>query len=132
MINERITENFVRDHFKADAHFCSVKWEEQKSNNKDIVELLKGQSKTGGKGSGYPEFIISFPTNSNYLIVVECKAEVFKHASKTGDKPKDYAVDGVLHYAKALSERFNVVAIAVSGQTKTELLVTHFYWKKKE
>lgn len=130
MINERITENFVRDHFKADAHFCSVKWEEQKSNNKDIVELLKGQSKTGGKGSGYPEFIISFPTNSNYLIVVECKAEVSKHASKTGGKPKDYAIDGVLHYAKALSERFNVVAIAVSGQTKTELLVAHFYWKK--
>lgn len=130
MINERITENFVRDHFKADAHFCSVKWEEQRSNNKNITELLKEQSKTGGKGNGCPEFIISFPTNSNYLIVVECKAEVSKHASKTGDKPKDYAVDGVLHYAKALSERFNVVAIAVSGQTKTELLVTHFYWKR--
>lgn len=131
MANERITEGIVRDHFKADALFKSVKWEEQKSNNKRISELLKGESKGGGKGNGYPEFIISFPTNSNYLIVVECKATIQKHESKNRDNAKDYAVDGVLHYAKALKDDFNVVAIAVSGQDETELLVSHFYWKKE-
>lgn len=113
MANERLTESIVRDHFKNDPFIKSVKFEEQKSSNKRIQELLKGQSKGGGKGNGYPEFIISFPTNSNYIIVIECKADPSKHESPNRDKPKDYAVDGALHYAKALSEGFNVVAIAV-------------------
>ena len=130
MANERITEGIVRDHFKSDPLFKSVKWEEQKSNNKRIAELLKGESKGGGKGNGYPEFIISFPTNSNYLIVVECKAKTNKHRSDKLDNAKDYAVDGVLHYAKALSSDFNVIAIAVSGENETELLVSHFYFEK--
>lgn len=130
MANERLTEAIVRDHFKSDPFIKSVKFEEQKSTNKRIQELLKGQSKGGGKGSGYPEFIISFPTNSNYLIVVECKAKTTNHESEHRDKAKDYAVDGGLHYAKALSAGFNVVAIAVSGETEDELLVSHFYWKK--
>ena len=130
MANERLTESIVRDHFKNDPFIKSVKFEEQKSSNKRIQELLKGQSKGGGKGNGYPEFIISFPTNSNYIIVIECKADPSKHESPDRDKPKDYAVDGALHYAKALSEGFNVVAIAVSGETNYELLVSHFYWKK--
>lgn len=131
MANERITEGIVRDHFKEDALFKSIKWEEQKSSNKRISELLKGESKSNGKGNGYPEFIISFPTNSNYLIVVECKAVVQKHESKNRDNAKDYAVDGVLHYAQALKNDFNVVAIAVSGQDDTELQVSHFYWEKE-
>lgn len=130
MANERITEDIVREHFKADALFKSIKWEEQKSSNKRIAELLKGESKGGGKGNGYPEFIISFPTNSNYLIVIECKALVQKHESKNRDNAKDYAVDGVLHYARALSDEFNVIAIAVSGENETELLVSHFYFEK--
>lgn len=132
MASERITEDFVRQHFKKDPFYKSVKFEEQKSNNKRIQDLLKGKSKSGGKGNGYPEFIISFPSNTNYLIVIECKAEVWQHESKKHDKAKEYAVDGVLHYAKALSVGYNVVAIAVSGQTETELTVSHFYWKKGE
>ena len=132
MANERITEGIVRDHFKSDALFKSIKWEEQRSSNKRISELLKGESKNkNGKGNGYPEFIISFPTNSNYLIVIECKATVQKHESSDRSNAKDYAVDGVLHYARALQSVFNVVAIAVSGQNTTELLVSHFYWKKQ-
>ena len=130
MANERLTEAIVRDHFKSDPFYGSVKFEEQRSSNKRIQELLKGQSKGDGKGDGFPEFIISFPTNSNYLIVVECKAKTSYHESEFRDKPKDYAVDGVLHYAKALSQGYNVVAIAVSGETEYEALVSHFYWKK--
>lgn len=130
MANERITEDIVRQHFKDDALFSSVKFEEQKSSNKRITELLKGKSKTGGTGDGRPEFIISFPTNSNYIIVVECKAKTYNHESDNRDIAKDFAVDGVLHYAKALKDDFNVLAIAVSGETKEELLVSHFYWKK--
>lgn len=131
MANERLTEAIVRDHFKNDPFIKSVKFEEQKSNNKRIQDLLKGQSKGGGKGNGFPEFIISFPTNSNYIIVIECKAKTSDHESENRDNPVKYAVDGVLHYAKALSSGFNVVAIAVSGETKEEVLVSHFYWKKE-
>ena len=132
MANERITEDIVRQHFKDDALYSSVKFEEQKSSNKRIIDLLKEQSKSGGKGDGRPEFIISFPTNSNYIIVVECKAKTHDHESKNRDIPKDYAVDGVLHYAKALKKEFNVLAIAVSGESTKELLVSHFYWKKQK
>ncbi|MFH1562587.1 MAG: N-6 DNA methylase [Nitrospirota bacterium] len=131
-MNERITENIVREHFKNDPLFSSIKLEEQKSYSKRIVELLQSASKSG-KGIGKPEFIISFPTaNMDYLIVIECKAACSAHRSADLDKPKDFAVDGVLHYAKRLSEQFDIVAIAISGQTQQELLVSHFNWKKGE
>ena len=132
MANERITEDIVRQHIKNDALYHSVKLEEQKSTNKRIIELLKGQSKTGGTGDGRPEFIVSFPTNSNYLIVVECKASIHHHESVSRANAKDFAVDGVLHYARALKEDFNVLAIAVSGEDEHELLVSHFYWKRRQ
>lgn len=138
MANERLTEGLVRDHFKDDPVFSSIQWDEQKSSIKLIDELLSSASKNNAdtqffkkKKHGYPEFIISFPTNSNYLIVVECKAITTKHESIGRNNPKDYAVDGVLHYASFLSKEFNVVAIAVSGETKSELKVSNFYWKKK-
>ena len=130
MANERITEDLVRSHFKEDALFTSIKWEEQRSQIKRVQELLKGESKGNGKGNGYPEFILSFPSNSSYLIVVECKANVADHESKKRDNAVKYAVDGTLHYAKALSKEYNVIAIAASGQNQTELKISHFYWKK--
>ena len=37
----------------------------------------------------------------------------------------------MLHYAKALSSSYDVIAIAVSGETTEELLVSHFLWKKE-
>ena len=132
MANERITEDIVRNHFKNDPLFKSIKFEEQKSYNKRVIDLLQSASKSG-KGVGKPEFIISFPTgNIDYLLIVECKANVSDHRSSKLDNPKDYAVDGVLHYAKALSAEFDVVAIAISGQTEQELLVSQFIWKKGE
>lgn len=130
MANERLTEGIVRDHFKDDALYKSIKLEEQRSLNKSISQLLIGKSKTGGKGNGAPEFIISFPMDSRYLIIVECKAKTSFHESNAREKIKDYAVDGVLHYAKALSVAYDIIAIAVSGETKEELLVSHFLWKK--
>lgn len=130
MANERITEDIVRNHFKNDPLFSTIKFEEQKSFSKRVIELLQGASKSG-KGIGKPEFIVSFPSgNMDYLIVVECKASCFSHRSANLTNPKDFAVDGVLHYAKRLSEQFDVIAIAVSGQTQQELLVSHFVWRK--
>jgi type I restriction-modification system DNA methylase subunit len=132
MANERITEGIVRDFFKNDPLFSSIKWEEQKSTNIRMAECLASASKSG-KGVGRPEFIITFPLqNMDYIIIIECKADIKNHESKNKDKPKDYAVDGVLHYSKYLSSAFNVIAIAVSGESKEELLVSNFLQNKNK
>jgi type I restriction-modification system DNA methylase subunit len=132
MANERLTEGIVRDHFKNDPLFSSIKWEEQKSTNIRIAECLAKASKSG-KGSGKPEFIVTFPLqNMDYLIIIECKADVSQHESKGLDKPKDYAVDGVLHYTKYLSSEFTTIAIAASGEKNENLLVSNFLQNKNE
>ncbi|MDR2762145.1 MAG: N-6 DNA methylase [Planctomycetaceae bacterium] len=134
-MNERITEDLVRSHFKKDPFWGTIKWEEQRSINKNIVALLKGTAKSKnveGEGEGRPEFIISFPVNYDYIIIFECKADIKNHRSKTGNQPKNFAVDGVLHYAQALSTNYDVIAVAVSGQTPEELLVSHFVWRKNK
>jgi len=123
MVNERITENIVRKHFTQFENDCLI--EEQKSASPKIDKLLKNASKKGDQ-CGYPEFIISFKDYPELLIIVECKAETSKHESKTRDKYAEYAVDGVLLYSSFLSKEFDVLAIAVSGQNKKELKVSHF------
>lgn len=131
-MSERITEDLVRDHFKNDPLFSTIKFEEQKSFSKRISSLLQAASKSG-KGIGKPEFLISFPSgNMDYLLVIECKADCSNHRGKKLNSPKDYAVDGVLHYAEKLSAQFDVVAIAASGQTEHELMVSNFVWRKGE
>jgi len=129
MANERLTENIVRNHFSK--FLSSVEIEEQKSDNAKIDKLLKTASKKGS-GKGYPEFLITYNSNSNLLIVVECKAEVTKHESKTKDKYSEYAVDGVLLYSSYLSKDFDVLAIAVSGETERNIKVSHFLHLKGE
>jgi methylase of polypeptide subunit release factors len=123
MANERKTEIIVRNHFNK--FLSDIEIEEQKSDNAKIDKLLKTASKKGS-GRGYPEFLITYKTNSNLLIVIECKADVTKHESKTKDKYSDYAVDGVLLYSSYLSKDFDVLAIAVSGESKRALKVSHF------
>ncbi len=131
MANERITESIVRDHFKNDALFSSVKFEEQKSSNKRVMDCLAQASKQLTGKAGRPEFIITFPSQSmEYLIVVECKADVSKHESIKRDVPKDYAVDGAVHYSRYLSKEFNVISIAVSGDEKSNMLITQFIQRK--
>ena len=133
MANERNTENLVRAIFQKLGYYSNEKIivEEQSSKIAEVTKLLKGASKTGGKGSGFPEFIISTPETPDFLIVVECKADPRKHQSKKNDKPKNYAVDGVLHYAKKLSKSYNVIAVAASGETKSSLKVSNFIFTKQ-
>lgn len=133
MANERLTEAIVRDHFKNDPLFSSIRFEEQKSANKRIIDCLSKASKSLTGKPGRPEFIITFPSQSmEYLIVIECKADVKMHVSENKDKPKDFAVDGVLHYSSYLSEEFNVLSIAVSGENKDELVISQFLQHKGE
>ncbi|MFV0237002.1 MAG: N-6 DNA methylase [Flavobacteriales bacterium] len=129
MANERKTENIVRTHFNK--FISTIEIEEQKSDNPKIDKLLKSASKKGS-GRGYPEFIISYKTNSDLLIVIECKADITKHESINKDKYSDYAVDGVLLYSSYLSKDFDVIGIAVSGESKRNLKVSHFLHLKGE
>jgi type I restriction-modification system DNA methylase subunit len=130
-MNERITENIVREHFKNDALFSTIILEEQKSFNIKIDKLLQNASKSGS-GKGKPEFIISFTNSQNLIIVVECKADSLKHESENRDKYNDYAVDGVLLYSAFLSKEYDVLSIAVSGCKKDDLKVSYFIQRKNK
>ncbi|MBF0555487.1 MAG: N-6 DNA methylase [Nitrospirae bacterium] len=123
MKNERKTEAIVRSHFEKFKDIIHI--EEQISDNASISKLLKLASKKGS-GKGFPEFLISFFGNSELLIVVECKADITKHESPNRNNPPEFAVDGVIHYSSYLSRDFDVLAIAVSGQTIKQLKVSHF------
>lgn len=125
-MNERITEDIIRDILKENKKgFSKIIIYEQKPDNPRIEKLLKNASKQGS-GAGRPEFIVAFNEINDLLIVIECKADVKKHESKNRDKYSEYAVDGVLLYSSYLSKEFNVMAIAVSGQKKSELKVSTF------
>ena len=129
MINEKKTERIVYNHFEQDSSIVHI--EEQASDIPKIDKLLKSASKKGS-GKGRPEFIITYHKNADLLIVIECKAEVTKHESPNRDRFVDYAVDGVLLYASYLSKDFDVLAIAVSGETKQNLKISHFLHLKNE
>ncbi|MFA0115671.1 class I SAM-dependent DNA methyltransferase [Vibrio sp. 10N.261.46.E11] len=129
MANERITENYVREKLRENGYYEAdngVVIEEQKSQIKRVQTLLKSASKAKTGKGGYPEFIITWESDPNFLIVVECKADTKYHESPDLDKPKDYAVDGVLHYARYLSKDFTVLALAVSGTSEDYTKVSNY------
>jgi len=127
--SERITENLVRDKLRAidyNKPDNGITVEEQKSEIAKVKTLLSKASKNTKGNAGYPEFIISNRKDTAFIIVFECKPDVRKHESPARDKPVDFAVDGVLHYAKHLAKHYTVVAVAVSGATASSLKVSNF------
>ena len=127
MVNERKTEAIVRLWLQEAGYFDDedIAVEEQKSDYPRIQKSLRNASKKGS-GRGYPEFIISSRVQSDFLIVVECKADETKHVSESLAQYADYAVDGVLLYASYLAREFDVLAIAVSGQTESTIRISHY------
>ena len=126
MVNERKTEGIVRKKLEDNKSTVpSAKIEEQKSDNPKINKLLKNASKSGN-GCGKPEFIVTFPNEPNFLIVVECKSDINKHVSEHMDKYGEFAVDGVLLYSSFLSKEYDVLSIAISGETEEEAKVSTF------
>ncbi|MFA7607947.1 MAG: N-6 DNA methylase [Rhodocyclaceae bacterium] len=133
MSNERITENLVRDEFRRLGYYDEnndVVVEEQKSQIVAVANLLRGASKSGLSNRGAPEFIVSATGTPDFLVVFECKAKLNQHESEMHDRPKDFAVDGVLHYAKHLQKEFNVIAVAVSGQKLAQAKISTFLCPK--
>jgi hypothetical protein len=100
--------------------------DEQLPSSPRLRSALADASKSGA-GAGKPEFLITFPSKANLVIIVECKASVKFHESANRDKPALYAVDGVLHYARFLAaKQYDVIAIAVSGTSPTSLRVSTY------
>lgn len=130
MANERITEDLVDDTLRILGYYDDLERifvEKQQSAVHAIRSALARASKRGsGTTAGYPEFIITSPEAPDLVILIECKAEVSRHESATLDKPVEYAVDGVLHYARYLAASHTVIAVAVSGDSsinRTSLFV---------
>lgn len=133
MANERKTENLVRqglDYLGFYNPAATTRVEEQKSEIEQVKRLLKTASKTGGGGTGSPEFIISDLANPDFLVIIECKADTKHHETAKKNEAVGYAVDGALHYAKALAKEYNVIAIGVSGQTKSSLKISTYLHTK--
>lgn len=129
-LNERNTEDLVRQHFAGDPH-VGLDVKEQKSGDPDIEKRLKHASKSKkGVGPGRPEFFIRSAIAPDFLIVVECKPDARHLRSTNLDQPKDYALDGALHYAKHLSSGYDVIAIGAAGQTKKDFKVATYRWFK--
>jgi hypothetical protein len=129
MTNERKTENLVRDQLREFDYYHKdngISVEEQKSEIIDVRKILNKASKNNRGNSGYPEFIVSYLKDPSFLIVIECKHDLRRHESAERNKPIEFAVDGVLHYAKHLAKDYTVVAVAVSGATRTSMRVSNF------
>ena len=80
--------------------------------------------------------------NDNVIVVIECKAKTSDHSKYSNlddykingfgssDDTAKYAIDGALWYASFLADRYDVIAIGVSGQNLTESKLTSFVWPK--
>lgn len=122
MANERVTEDMVDDLLRKHGFYDdpdAVVVEKQQSVIEAIRSALAKAGKGGKGGRGYPEFIITAPDTPDMVVLVECKADDRFHESPDRSKPVEYAVDGVLHYARFLSPNYTVIAIAVSGNKKS-------------
>lgn len=133
MGNEAKTSAVFRDMLRAAGYYSdtNVVIEEQQSDNAKIDKLLKNASKRGSH-KGYPDFIIHSKSHSDFIIVVEAKADINKHESDTGDNYADYAVDGANLYASFLSKEFDVLAIGISGEDTKTVKISHFLQLKDE
>lgn len=101
----------------------------------------KASKKQSMENKGTPDFMV-VKDNSNVIIVIECKAKTSDHSKYSNiedykingfgssDDTAKYAIDGALWYASFLSDRYDVVAIGVSGQNLTESKLTSFVWPK--
>lgn len=105
----------------------------------DVFAKATKKQTLGGRGT--PDFIIT-KENASIIVAIECKGSEEDHINL--DSPEDYkthgygspeetekyAVNGALWYASFLSDRYDVIAIGISGQTLSNCRVTSFVWPK--
>ncbi|MGM0899214.1 MAG: N-6 DNA methylase [Bacillota bacterium] len=106
---------------------------QQNTKNSKINELLSTASKNLTGSKGFPDFILHQKDGrENLVFIIETK-EGFKHESEKNDKSaiKEYAVNGVKHYANFLRNDYNVVALGISGIDEN-LTISSFFYAKGE
>ena len=120
--NERATDQFVRDELRAIGFHRP--WEQGGGKEFPVYlqEALIGASKQGGNGYGKPEFLIE---SGKYLVVIEDKKNIEDSVKLDGHDridleypaPRDYALNGAVHYARHIADktRRNVFAVGVAG-----------------
>lgn len=132
MVNEDNNVTLVRDALRelgyTTKNGLTVKG--QKTPVVAVQRILSTASKHMTGKSGAPDIIITSNTDTDVVVVIECKADPSVHESPNRDIPIKYAVDGALHYARFLSEKFHVIAIATSGETDKALTVSTFIHRK--
>ena len=124
MPNERTTEDIIRQHLQKHGLPGQIV-EEQTSDDPKIRRALSKASKSG-EGMGKPEFLVRLKDDPDFLVVFECKIDPGKHESAQRDKPALFAVDGALLYAAHLSKHFDVIAVAASGSSATNIKISTF------
>lgn len=115
------------------------------AQDNNLACFLKDQfasaSKSLSGNKGAPDFTIT-NKSSNIIIVIECKEDIKNH--QTYSNLNDYkkgigtereistkAVNGALHYASFINNGFDVIAIAVSGISDTNIKCSVFLLPSK-
>ncbi len=132
-LNELILKKLINTDYESTNK--NIQFSMRKPQNKDVLNLLSTASKNMTGNNGYPDFIFEDLEN-NLIIVVENKENITNHFSneyknKNDSDIKKFAVDGALWYAEKLKEKFNVIALGVSGTSKSELKIDTFSWAKE-
>lgn len=140
MANEKYTENLILNAFEAklgknedfylfmqgvDKEFQILTQAFKEAGGKPEICELKDFSK-GGNGIAQPDFIAIFDNDKDTVFICECKKGINFHQSPNLNKPKSYALDGVMYYAKFLQKYFNVIALAVSGTKDVKSTALYF------
>ena len=105
---------------------AKIQLDAQGSSIKEIDEALKTASKKGTGNVGFPEYI---GVVKDYLLIIEDKASLNKHVKLDSkncisveiNAVCDYAVNGVLFYAKHLAQNTTykkIFALGVSGDER--------------
>ena len=149
-ITKGLTSNIIRDIIdypsNQDIKVDGITWfkeDSYKGTDYDWLSAIfeKASKKQSMENKGTPDFMV-VKDNSNVIIIIECKAKTSYHSKYSNiedykingfgssDDTEKYAIDGALWYASFLSDRYDVVAIGVSGQNLTESKLTSFVWPK--
>ena len=131
---------------KQDVKVDGITWFKEDSYKGSAYDWLADVFATASKkqtrrGKGTPDFVIT-KDGSNVILVVECKGDINKHSTQedassyqeygygSPEETENYAINGALWYASYLCDKYDVIAIAVSGQNEYESKVTSFVWPK--
>lgn len=123
-----------------------IMWLKEDSYKSTSFDWLSGVFATASKkqtlvSKGTPDYIVT-KENSNVIVVIECKADARNHSVFTDIKDyktagygtpaetEAYAINGALWYATFLNDKYDVVAIGVSGQSKESCKVSSFVLPK--